>query len=327
MQKKRCLALFFLLPALALLAQEEDAATAIAAMVEDNIETLGGDTVAVFPFPYVDGIRSVEGALLAERAATLLGERGRVRVVDRSRLDAVMAEQKLTAMGLTDAATGVRVGKLLGARGIVAGSVTDMGENIEVHARLLDTETGAVAATLQITARKTIKTFISPLWNRIESIKANSPAFHIEAWLDDETGAAEIPSRRIGDCVTLCFKADRDCYVTLFDFTTSGSIHVLFPNAFAPDNHVRAGRTYRLPKEDAGYKIRVNGPPGIERVKFFATAKDVPLFEEDYATESFRSITQQDDAQVRDLEVVIGNLGANAWAERRLELRIERPLR
>jgi TolB-like protein len=308
-------------------AQVVDPLDEIVSMVEQNLDKLGGNTLVVFPFPYADGIKSVEGALISERIFTTLTDRGKVRVVERGMLDKIMEEQKLSALGFVDPASSVEVGKLLGARGILSGTVTDIGAEIEIHVRLLSVETGEVVASMKRSTRKTIKTFISPIWSEIERIKKESPSFDLKFWADRGRNPTEIPGYRIGDFVALHFVAERDCYVTIFDFTTSGSIHVLFPNSFMPDNKIKGGREYKLPDEQAGFKIRVKGPPGIERLKLFATTKDIPLFEEDFSQESFRSVTSDDYSVPRDLEAVIDSLEKNAWAESHLELRVEQILR
>jgi TolB-like protein len=300
---------------------------AVAGLVESSVEKLGGNTVAVFPFPYADGIKSIEGALMSERILTRLSEGGVVRVVERAILDKVMAEQKLSASGFIEPASSIRIGRLLGARGILSGSVTDLGENIEIHVRLANVESGETVGTLKAAARKTIKTFISPLWTQIEKLKKEGGSFSVKAWTDKSQEATTIPSYRIGDFLTLNFEVDRDCYLTIFDFTTSGSIHVLFPNSFTPDNTIKAGRTYTFPDAQAGFKIRVQDPPGLEQLKFFATMKKVNLFEEDYSTEKFRSLNSDNYSVTRDLETVITSLDSNAWAEFSLEIRIEQILR
>ena len=306
---------------------DEVALDDIVLMVESNLDRLGGNTVVVFPFPYADGIKSVEGALISERIVTKLTDRGAAKVLERRLLDKVMEEQKLSAMGFVDPSSSVQIGKLLGARGILSGTVTDLGEKIESHVRMLNVETDEIVATMKRSVRKTIKTFISPLWSEIERVKTASPSFNVKFWADRGRNPTGIAGYRIGEFVTLHFVAERDCHVTVFDFTTSGSIHVLFPNSFMPDNKVKAGREYAFPDAQAGFKIRVKGPPGIERLKLFATTKDIPLFEEDYSQESFRSVTSDSYSVSRDLQAVINSLEENAWAESHLELRIEQILR
>ena len=311
------------LPAVA----QQQAIDVVVATVEEQIDLLGGDTIVVLPFPYADGVPSVEGTLFSDRVETALAECGRVRIVDRSLLESVMKEQRLSASGLVDPNTQVRVGHLLAAKGLLSGSITDLGDNIEVHIRLTNVETAETVITKQLTTRKTIKTFTSPLWSRIERMKKETEGYSIEMWVGDSSSETAIPGFRIGDFVNINFRVARDCYLTIFDFTTSGSIHVLFPNEFMPDNHVNAGSVYTFPSEQDGFKIRVKGPPGIERLKAFGTTKDVPLFEYDYSQESFRSVTQDNYNVIRDLETVLQSLEANRWGEATLEFCIERSLR
>jgi TolB-like protein len=295
------------------------AAVAVAAM--------SSPAILVLPFPYADGVPSAEGALIAERISTALSGMAGVRLVDRTQLDTIMAEQRLSASGLVNPESAVKVGQLLGASAIVSGTVTDLGENLEIHTRVIATESGEVLSQHALTTRKAIKTFISPLWSRIEEIRQQGESFKVELWCDAGQGVTGIPARRIGETLALHFRASKDCYVTLFDFTTSGSIHVLFPNAFMRDNRVRAGRIYSLPTPEAGFNIRVQGPPGVEKLKLFATTADIPLFEHDFAKESFRSVGEEDGTVTRDLEIALKGLEQTQWAETHLEILIEQTLR
>lgn len=53
-----------------------------------------------------------------------LVETGKYRVIERSRLDAILAEQNLGASGRVDASTAAEIGRLLGVEMVVIGSVT-----------------------------------------------------------------------------------------------------------------------------------------------------------------------------------------------------------
>lgn len=66
------------------------------------------------------------GMLSNELAAT-----GAFRVVERSKLEAVLAEQDLAASGRVNPATGARMGKLTGANYLVAGTVTSYEEGVK----------------------------------------------------------------------------------------------------------------------------------------------------------------------------------------------------
>jgi len=308
-------------------AAQEEPAVALVERIEESAAKLGGNVLVIVPFSYPDGIKSIEGALVSERLMESLAERGYVKIVERALLDKVLEEQKLAASGLVDPATAVKIGQLLGARGMMTGTAMDQGENLEVHVRLLNIESGEVVLAMRQVVPRAVKTFVSPLWAEIDRIKKETPSFKVRFWTDRGQEPTAVPRYRIGETITLFFEAEQDCYITIFDFTSSGSIHILFPNAFMKDNHVKAKRVYSLPDTQAGFKIRVGDPPGIERLKLFATTMDIPLFREDYSQESFRSVNSGTYSVTRDLQPVIESLGDNAWAEAQLELRVEQVLR
>lgn len=68
------------------------------------------------------------GELLGEILAVALAEQKNVAVVERRKLNLVLQEQKLTLAGLVEPATAAKVGKLLLAEIVVAGSVIEMEE-------------------------------------------------------------------------------------------------------------------------------------------------------------------------------------------------------
>jgi TolB-like protein len=107
-------------------------------------------TVAVLYFDYA-GRDPELGPLrkgLAQMLISDLAAVDAVRIVERERLEAVLAEQKLSGSGKIDARTAARVGKLLGARYLVLGSFFDVLKSLRVDARLVDVETGAIVASV-----------------------------------------------------------------------------------------------------------------------------------------------------------------------------------
>ncbi len=119
---KLLLALLFLFPISIL------AATPITIAVPD-LECLKCDP---------DTVRAVSDILRTEFAAG-----GNVRVIERSQLDKVIAEQKLSYSELADEKTAVAFGKLLGAKYIAVGSVSQLGGRYTIALRILDVETAA----------------------------------------------------------------------------------------------------------------------------------------------------------------------------------------
>ncbi len=138
--------------------------------------------------------------------------------------------------------------------------------------------------------------------------------FNVKVWTDKT-------KYRIGEPVTFYLTADRDCYITLLDQGTSGTLRVLFPNPYQQDNFVRAGRSYAIPDAAAGYEIRVDGPSGVERVKAIATLRKTDQLPVDLS-KGFYELTPQDGSRVRDLSVVLNSLPDKQWTQGYTELHI-----
>ena len=83
--------------------------------------------------------RGIAGMLISE-----LSGRPGVRLVDRAETQRVLDEQNLAASGRVDAATAARVGRLVGARYMIAGTYIDLYGDFRLDARLIDVETGEI---------------------------------------------------------------------------------------------------------------------------------------------------------------------------------------
>jgi len=107
-------------------------------------------TIAVLYFDYGGKQADLEPLRqgLAQMLITDLAELGEIRVVERTRLNAVLEEQKLAASGKVDAATAARIGKLLGARALVLGSYFDLAGTLRIDARVVEVETGKIVRSV-----------------------------------------------------------------------------------------------------------------------------------------------------------------------------------
>jgi mono/diheme cytochrome c family protein len=85
---------------------------------------------------------------------------------------------------------------------------------------------------------------------------------------------------RGGEDVSVGFRADRDCFVTIYNIDSTGKVVLLFPNQHVPDNRVRANQAISLvdPKDGSSLiQVDPNGSFGIERVLAFATLTPIAL--------------------------------------------------
>lgn len=90
------------------------------------------------------------GKIVAEWLITALVQEGRFDVVERRLLEKILQEQKLSVSGVVDAESIARLGKVLGAKIVVTGSVMKLRQFMEVNARLINVENGSIIAAEKV---------------------------------------------------------------------------------------------------------------------------------------------------------------------------------
>lgn len=124
------------------------------------IKRLPGDhrdsSFAVVPFGENDEESKSRrlGLVVSDVVLTNLARDHRINLVERGRVGVILQEQSFQATGAVDPAKAAEVGKLLGARGLVVGEVTDTGDAFRISARVLDMETAAVLGAAESTLPK-----------------------------------------------------------------------------------------------------------------------------------------------------------------------------
>jgi TolB-like protein len=112
-------------------------------------------TVAVLYFDYSgkDADMAVLRKGLAQMLISDLSSLEGVRLVERDRLEEILAELKLGQSSKIDPASAARVGKLLGARYMVLGGYFDLMETLRADARVVEVETGKVVQSTGATGK------------------------------------------------------------------------------------------------------------------------------------------------------------------------------
>jgi len=104
--------------------------------------------VAITEFTYGDEFndftRNVQDILY-----TNLIQRG-MTVVEREKMEQILNEMGKSFSGIIDSSTAAEIGKMLGVEAIVVGTVADMGNSVDLRARLVDVEKGAAITAAQI---------------------------------------------------------------------------------------------------------------------------------------------------------------------------------
>jgi len=112
-------------------------------------------TVAVLYFDYdgkKDDLAVLKKGLAQMLISDLLGTET-IRLVERDRLQEVIAELKLQATNKIDQNTAVKAGKLLGARYLVLGGYFDVMKTFRADARVVEVETGKVLFSVGATGK------------------------------------------------------------------------------------------------------------------------------------------------------------------------------
>jgi len=91
---------------------------------------------------------------MQEKLVTAFTSMG-MKVVERSQLERVLKEQKLGYSGLVDLSSAKKIGKLLGAEGLLLGTISDLGDKITINARMVDIETGKAISASEVELYKT----------------------------------------------------------------------------------------------------------------------------------------------------------------------------
>ncbi|MCI5179331.1 MAG: hypothetical protein D3911_08430 [Candidatus Electrothrix sp. AW3_4] len=133
--------------------------------VYDEVSTLGkmisgripkGSKIAVVELVDLEGNISSLGKFIAEELITELTiiNGKEITVIERRLMMKVLEEQNLSVSELVDPSAIKNVGKLLGAGAIVTGTITELGDEVRVNARIVSTKTGEIESA----ARATIPT-------------------------------------------------------------------------------------------------------------------------------------------------------------------------
>ncbi len=90
------------------------------------------------------------GAIISEWFITSIVKSGRFDVVERAMLQKIISEQKLATTGMIDESSASELGKILGVKVIITGSVLKLKNSIEINSRVISVESGSIIAAENI---------------------------------------------------------------------------------------------------------------------------------------------------------------------------------
>ena len=166
---------------------------------------------------------------------------------------------------------------------------------------------------------------------KLSGIKQAKSTFGIELWTAKRAERVDVRDikivarrYRIGDRIVVYFRADQDCYLTLFNIGTSGKLTVLFPNYLFQNNFVTANKIYAIPGEEYPFEYELSGPPGVERIKAIATTSKRNLVDFEFSKADFFH-TVESGIAARDISIVakkMEEVPVDSWAEAACEFEV-----
>lgn len=93
------------------------------------------------------GVSGPEALILSDRLRVELANIGAFMIIERSKMEAILDEQNFQLTGCIEEACAVEIGRLLGARKVLIGSVGKVGDTFTVSLRMVNVETGVVSQT------------------------------------------------------------------------------------------------------------------------------------------------------------------------------------
>jgi TolB-like protein len=135
---------------------------------------------------------------VAENLRNALVQHQQFTVIERAQIQQAIREQSFSQTGLVDDQEAVTLGKLVGARVIVVGSVTKLGDTCTINARFIDVTTG------RVTDAKSLKTdnanyladvvddLASALGGKVVAASPSQPAYRMTAPRMVPTGKSKL---------------------------------------------------------------------------------------------------------------------------------------
>jgi TolB-like protein len=97
------------------------------------------------------------GKIVAEWLITALVKEGRFDVIERRLLEKVLQEQKIGVSGLVDESSASKLGRVLGAKIVITGSVMEFQGVMEANARIIEVETSSIIAAENVKSTSAVK--------------------------------------------------------------------------------------------------------------------------------------------------------------------------
>jgi len=221
--------------------------------------------LVVGQFTYNQGVNQLTKDL-QEKLVTAFASRG-MQVVERDKLEKVLEELQLGYSGLVNMESAKKIGELLGAEGIILGTISDMGNDISLNGRMVDISSGNTLSAGEVNLVKTplvqqllatqVEGEVAGVGRKQPSLSTGNASKNQQSVFENDLVRIEVVSlKRVGPDIELKLRhinrTDKVFYIDLRNPQTDAYLVDKFGNQF--------------PYKESDISRRVSLPSGIPRV-------------------------------------------------------------
>ena len=111
-----------------------------------------------------------------------------------------------------------------------------------------------------------------------------------------------------GETLDVSVRSELDGYLTIYDFTTDGLVHQIYPNQYDSNNLIEAGVDYKIPGNLLPFVFRVAAPEGEEVLFAVVTSRPVDFLPQEFFdySQAFPQIILDDEEAADRLTQSVG---------------------
>ena len=215
-----------------------------------------------------------------------LKEKSFIQIVERNNINEILQEMKLGQMGVLKEGTYAKAGSLIGADYLI------LIDRFATSIRLIHSASSKILGSWSQLSQKNI-TSISKILekeNSIQELLLTSEGIS----KDYEIRIHKFPSLpsdktiKLGDEINFSLevlsKTEKKVYLTIFVYSSDGTMTQIFPNQFQPKNQIDTNTNFSFPKKNIPdqYKIIASEPTGEDQFIFIATKVKLKFGDENY---------------------------------------------
>jgi len=162
--------------------------------------------------------------------------------------------------------------------GVLKGEYSIYGDNVNVSAKIVDRD-GVVLGGSSVIINFSVFSGYFNVGGSVDPDIYSDFSYgelEIKIWVD----RGENGIYREGEEAVIYVKANKSCFIKIYDFSSNGKITQLFPNEYSPSGWIEGGRVYKIPGDFGGFALKAVPPYGTEVIKVFASTKEFETPEE-----------------------------------------------